>query len=349
MFFIFACTNNDPQSNRTSHNADFMPTNELISFHEIEDGFDLSTIFTLEYSILSEILKARQSQNSQNVRYPICINLDAERTQIFLGFAQKSMKMWNDALIGYGEWDVLSVEPELVGDSESCPDMHDGLRVYKLIPEPNNNERSGAAVHKFTFLIGTHSSNYTDWRVFAHEYGHQIGLGDTYTEPGYQQPVGQPAAIMNNLYALNTLSEDDIDGIRHVWDRLRGATQAQCPLGYTIGQTNENRNNHNFCVKSTSANSGIELLNADSVEPGQPIIVNYVNIPSGVNHWVGLYQEGDPNENFIRYVFIDSGSGTVKLDGPNSPGNYEIRLFYNDSYNLEGAISFSIDGVASEP
>ena len=227
--------------------------NEGFLSHNLQDEFNLSTLNNLNWSILPEIARAKQIQNSQAISYPICIytvsgSMDEAKRQTLLQHAEQSMNMWNQALIAYNGWEVTYIQPRLVGSSYSCPATDGGLKVYKVRMDLSLS-RTGAEYWEFTFSMGSDYYSSMDMRVFAHEFGHQIGLGDTYYEVGYQQPVDQPAGLMNSLYAVNSLTEDDIAGVRHVWDLVRGATTAQCPQGYTYGQVNENRLGHLFCVK----------------------------------------------------------------------------------------------------
>ena len=97
-----------------------------------------------------------------------------------------------------------------------------------------------------------------------------------------------------------------------------------------------------FSIAEQTSVSLIELTSEDSIKAGSVLSFNYNNIPSGNNHWVGLYMSGATNETYIRYVFIEPGSGTAQLAGPSIAGNYELRLFYNDSYELEESLSFSV-------
>lgn len=91
------------------------------------------------------------------------------------------------------------------------------------------------------------SSPYAE-KIVLHEMGHMFGLADTYTEPGYQQPISQPIGIMNNLYSVPGLTQDDIDGARALYDYMNGRGPF-CRNGYAVGGAYENRNQVAFCVK----------------------------------------------------------------------------------------------------
>lgn len=87
-------------------------------------------------------------------------------------------------------------------------------------------------------------------RIILHEMGHMFGLADTYTEPGYQQPINQPSGIMNDLFNVPGLTRDDIDGARALYDYMNGRSPF-CRDDYVTGGAYENKNQIAFCVKST--------------------------------------------------------------------------------------------------
>lgn len=84
-------------------------------------------------------------------------------------------------------------------------------------------------------------------RVILHEMGHMFGLADTYSEPGYQQPVGQLPAIMNNLYQVSWLTQDDLFGANALYEFINGRG-GFCDYPYMVGGAWENRNRVAFCI-----------------------------------------------------------------------------------------------------
>jgi hypothetical protein len=90
-------------------------------------------------------------------------------------------------------------------------------------------------------------------RIILHEFGHIFGLADTYSEPGYQQPLNQPPGIMNRLWEVNGLSGDDIRGAAALYEYINGR-RPFCDNGYVVGAAYENVNRVAFCVPTFGPN-----------------------------------------------------------------------------------------------
>lgn len=114
---------------------------------------------------------------------------------------------------------------------QNCPSTHNGLKVYTI--EISNLDGADNTCPGFNMRMGNWGIHEY---VVTHEMGHGLGMGDTYKYAGgTHTPIGQPAAVMNNNWAVKgVLQRDDIDGIRHLWARLRGGSSA-CPAGYKTG------------------------------------------------------------------------------------------------------------------
>ena len=83
-------------------------------------------------------------------------------------------------------------------------------------------------------------------QVLLHEYGHQIGLGDTYSENGLQNPANQPqGSVMMNAMS-DSLSADDTAGIIKAWSIIYKKEAIQCGTGYQEGTAAVNTFNNFF-------------------------------------------------------------------------------------------------------
>jgi len=79
----------------------------------------------------------------------------------------------------------------------------------------------------------------------------------------------------------------------------------------------------------------------------QKIEVNFHSVPVDSEHlnWIGIYPKGASNawENVLEWKAIKRGmfAGTISLN-PLPLGEYEARLFYNNSYKVEQVKSFNV-------
>jgi hypothetical protein len=82
-----------------------------------------------------------------------------------------------------------------------------------------------------------------------------------------------------------------------------------------------------------------------SYSPNEPIVVHFTNAAGNSTDWVGFFVDGDASENYIDYIYLDGvidGSVTYE-DGLTTPGTYNVRLFFNDSYTVEASNVFRIE------
>ncbi|MHC4790010.1 MAG: metallophosphoesterase family protein [Planctomycetota bacterium] len=89
-------------------------------------------------------------------------------------------------------------------------------------------------------------------------------------------------------------------------------------------------------------------------EPNEAILVNFSGASGNPYDWIGLYEEGMANDEYIDWFYtdgtktngkvIDILSGSVTFSGGlSNDGDYEARLFFDNSYNLEATTGFSVE------
>ena len=84
-----------------------------------------------------------------------------------------------------------------------------------------------------------------------------------------------------------------------------------------------------------------------SVNTCELITINYTGAPGYENDWVGMYESGSSGTSFITRQYLDGKeNGTVTLWYPD-PGNYDFRIFENDSYT-QLSTSNSVEVMASK-
>jgi uncharacterized repeat protein (TIGR03806 family) len=88
--------------------------------------------------------------------------------------------------------------------------------------------------------------------------------------------------------------------------------------------------------------------------PGQVIVVNFTNAAGHATDWIGLYPAGEPNAAYVQRLYTDgTTTGTAGLTqgsvsfvgGLSTPGTYEARLFFDDSFTLEASVGFSVEAA----
>ena len=74
----------------------------------------------------------------------------------------------------------------------------------------------------------------------------------------------------------------------------------------------------------------------------EAIVVNYDGLPGNSQDWIGLFKAGDSHQEYGQWFYTKGAkSGTMNFNGL-SAGQYEARLFFKDSYNLEHKVAFTI-------
>ena len=89
-------------------------------------------------------------------------------------------------------------------------------------------------------------------------------------------------------------------------------------------------------------------LETSSPQVGQPIVVLFDNLPGTPKNWISIAAEGSSDEKYLQYSYTgDTASGRLKFD-PQLPGNYELRVYYNDSFKVETRLTFTVEGEPSQ-
>jgi hypothetical protein len=87
-------------------------------------------------------------------------------------------------------------------------------------------------------------------------------------------------------------------------------------------------------------------LVTDNPQSGQTIVVLFDNLASTPKNWIALAAADSADDKYLQYSYTgDAAAGRLQFD-PQSPGNYEIRAYYNDSFKVETRLAFKI---AAEP
>lgn len=92
----------------------------------------------------------------------------------------------------------------------------------------------------------------------------------------------------------------------------------------------------------TPTTASISMTKSD-FQIGESIRVAFTNLPENKRDWIGLYEHGTSEFEILDWQYTDGArSGNLTFDTALNAGSYEARLFFDDSYNRESTVTFSI-------
>ncbi len=85
--------------------------------------------------------------------------------------------------------------------------------------------------------------------------------------------------------------------------------------------------------------------NQTSYQVGEGITVSVGNVQGQHNNWIGIFPEGVESQwdNLVLAQWFDFTIGTLSFVNNLPAGNYEVRLFYNDTLNSVSTASFTVE------
>jgi hypothetical protein len=113
-------------------------------------------------------------------------------------------------------------------------------------------------------------------------------------------------------------------------------------------------NNANFIVSKqivVDDNAAITTVETtkDVYSLDEEIEAVFDNMSANADDWIGIYPAGSTNDwaNMLQWEWIEDGlvSGTQTFDAM-PVGDYEVRVFFNNSFNHEAVYAFSVDSPA---
>lgn len=189
-------------------------------------------------------------------RLDVCVGMvegpfDTARRDLYERSIENAVGEWNALLVGMRDpvWRRAVVMTDIVFEVGSCEGYDLNVNVWTTVERWEATFPELAShVDMPTFTINVDprwdTPRYHDYLV-RHEYGHMLGMGDTYTTEGVLEPVGQPTSIYNQM--LPILTDDDRAGVRAAW-RYARTGYLSCGPGYHIGYATENAFRYLFCV-----------------------------------------------------------------------------------------------------
>ena len=82
----------------------------------------------------------------------------------------------------------------------------------------------------------------------------------------------------------------------------------------------------------------------------EPITVSVTHMLGDATDWIAIYPKGSTNEwkNVLRWSWTDGFTEGSKTFEGLAVGEYEARVFFKNSFTLEGSSSFSVEGNVAE-
>ncbi len=76
----------------------------------------------------------------------------------------------------------------------------------------------------------------------------------------------------------------------------------------------------------------------------QPITVNWSGGPGNASDWIGVSAAGSASTSYIHYAYIGGASGNTTFGSGLPDGNYEVRLYEDNTYTISCSDTFSVGG-----
>jgi hypothetical protein len=227
---LMSCTNPEEQSE-----INYAFTRGSTSGYSITNDINKNGFIEISLAVPSQNLTNFQKQSSS-----ISNMTGGELEQNLFDMIEKAVQSWAATLVGENGWQQsqIAVRRNLSMPSNCARDSYaawrcEGNRRLTFVFD-STCARSAASLDTRTVtLCGDLLRLERDVvaRVILHEVGHIWGLGDTYGEAGGRAVANQPSGIMNDLYQVQGLTEDDKSGSKALWSYLFKGGQP-CRDGY---------------------------------------------------------------------------------------------------------------------
>ena len=171
----------------------------------------------------------------------------------------------------------------------------------------------------------------------------------------------KPVITMIETNVTLTVGDDYIDAGATASDDVDGNITANITTISTVNTLTAGTYTVKYNVSDLAGNVADEVTRTVTVNevpsvatekaiytPNEIVTVNVQGTLSGDEDWAGVYLAGSSNDwaNVIAWNWVGNGDNILNRDTKNMPiGDYEVRLFFHNSFDLEASSSFTVEEV----
>jgi len=236
--------------------------------------------------------------------------------------------------------------------------VNQGCAVLSVMPydlnnyttQPNTTQRANAAKHKALSWARTNSGDVTAMKnSLASRVPVIVGIpvypdfNVTTSNPVYDNTNGN----LEGYHAITLVGYDDTrQAFKFInsWGTSYGFSGYGW-IAYALVTKVGGRGYVMTDIKDATVPIVTTLTMSKSVYAiNETIRVNYSGVTAGSKNWIGLYESGAANKNFLtmKYIPSENVKGRLAFRGRTSAGTYAVRLFYNTNYTLIKRATFTV-------
>jgi len=105
-----------------------------------------------------------------------------------------------------------------------------------------------------------------------------------------------------------------------------------------------------FSVKDSATSQAVVTSNKNTYGVGENVVVEFSNMSGSNQDWVAIYPKGSSNDwsNVLQWSWIDGEVEGTHLFNSLPIGEYDVRVFFNNTYKMEAHHSFSVKGATTK-